>query len=37
VHYVDKDGEHLMDIDDVTASPFMVVRSGEHKAYIDYE
>ena len=37
VHYVDKDGEHTLDIDDVQVSPFMVVRSGEHKAYIDYE
>ncbi len=37
VHYVDKDGEHTLDIDDVKVSPFMVVRSGEHKVYIDYE
>ena len=37
VHYVDKDGEHTLDIDDVQVSPFMVVRSGEHKIYIEYE
>ena len=37
VQYVDKDGEHVMDIEDVKVSPFMVVRSGEHKAYIDYD
>lgn len=36
-HYVDKDGEHTLDIDDVKVSPFMVVRSGEHKVYIEYE
>lgn len=37
VHYVDKDGEHTLDIDDVQVSPFMVIRSGEHKIYIEYE
>ena len=37
VHYVDKDGEHNLDIDDVKVSPFMVVRSGEHKVHIEYE
>ena len=37
VHYVDKDGEHTQDIDDVRVSPFMVVRSGDHKVYIEYE
>ena len=37
VHYVDKDGEHTLDIDDVKVTPFMVVRSGEHKVHIDYE
>ena len=37
VHYVDKDGEHTLDIDDVPVSPFMVVRSGDHKVYIEYE
>ena len=37
VHYVDKDGEHVLDIDDVTESPFMVVRSGDHKIHIEYE
>ena len=37
VHYVDKDGEHTLDIDDVKVSPFMVVRSGEHKVHIEYE
>ena len=37
VHYVDKDGEHTLDIDDVKASPFMMVRSGAHKIYIEYD
>ena len=37
VHYVDKDGEHTKDIDDIEVSPFMVVRSGEHKVHIEYE
>ena len=36
-HYVDKDGEHEVDIDDIEVSPFMVVRSGKHKAYIEYD
>jgi len=26
-----------LDIDDVKVSPFMVVRSGEHKVHIEYE
>ncbi len=37
VHYVDKDGEHTLDIDDVKATPFMVVRSGEHNVHIEYD
>ncbi len=37
VHYVDKDGEHTMDIEDMKESPFMAVRSGEHKVYIEYD
>ena len=37
VNYVDKDGEHTLDIDDVQVSPFMVTRSGEHKVHIEYE
>ena len=32
--YVDKDGEHEMDIADLNVNPFMVVRSGEHKVTI---
>ncbi|MCR5411078.1 MAG: hypothetical protein K6E90_08885 [Lachnospiraceae bacterium] len=32
--YVDRLGEHEMDIADLEASPFMVVRSGEHKINI---
>ncbi len=32
--YVDRDGEHEMDIADLEASPFMVVCSGEHKVHI---
>ena len=36
-HYVDKDGEHTLDIDDISVSPFMVVRSGEYNVYIEYE
>ncbi len=37
VHYVDKDGEHTLDIDDVKVSPFMVVRSGDHRVHIEYD
>ncbi|MBQ7584241.1 MAG: hypothetical protein IJT24_06480 [Lachnospiraceae bacterium] len=33
-HYVDKDGEHETDIADLRVSPFMVVRSGEHRVNI---
>ncbi len=36
-HYVDRSGEHTMDLDDVQVTPFMAVRSGEHKVNIDYE
>ncbi|MCR5773933.1 MAG: hypothetical protein K6G42_02490 [Lachnospiraceae bacterium] len=35
-HYVDKDGEHELDIGDLKESPFMVVHSGEHKVNIVY-
>ncbi len=35
-HYVDKDGEHETDISDLKASPFMVVKSGEHKVHISF-
>ncbi len=36
-HYVDKDGEHETDISDIVVSPFMAVRSGHHKVYIEYK
>ena len=32
--YVDYLGEHELDVKDIEISPFMVVRSGEHKVYI---
>ena len=35
-HYVDKDGEHETDIADLKVSPFMVVKSGEHKVHISF-
>ena len=35
--YVDKDGEHELDIEDINVNPFMVAKSGEHKVYIEYD
>ncbi len=32
--YVDSDGEHELDVKDITMSPFMVPRSGEHRVII---
>ena len=36
-HYVDKDGEHEMDLEDLEVSPFMVARSGVHQVNIIYK
>ena len=33
-HYVDKDGEHETDLNDLKENPFMVVTSGTHKVNI---
>ncbi|MCR5748237.1 MAG: hypothetical protein K6G03_11065 [Lachnospiraceae bacterium] len=35
--YVDKDGKHEMDMDELKVSPFMVVRSGEHQVNVIYK
>lgn len=32
--YIDAEGVHELDTKDITVSPFMVVRNGEHKVYI---
>lgn len=37
VHYVDRDGEHEMDLDELQVSPFMVGRSGTHQVNIIYK
>ncbi|MBQ9549553.1 MAG: hypothetical protein IJU87_01950 [Lachnospiraceae bacterium] len=34
-NYVDRDGAHETDLSDLKVSPFMVVKSGEHKVHIN--
>ena len=33
-HYADRDGEHETDLDRLTVTPFMTVRSGDHQVHI---
>ena len=35
-HYTDAEGEHETDVEGLTASPFMVCRSGKHQVYTNY-